>query len=132
MGRQVAEALDALRNLGTPAEMRALAQQGRGPQIPPRVNAHVHLPPNFSAFGSTQEAVNLAAEQGIGALGVSNYYDYEVYGGFVDCARDRGVFPHSKRHLSSRERARKPGLLGRVRVRLQGLRQERGRIRKRG
>ena len=93
MGQQVAEALDALRNLGTPDEMRALARQGYGPQSPPRVNAHVHLPPNFSAFESTQEAVNLAAEQGIGALGVSNYYDYEVYGGFVDCARDKGIFP---------------------------------------
>ena len=93
MGRQVAEALDALRKLGTPEEMRALARQGYGPPVPPRVNAHVHLPPNFSAFESTQEAVNLAAEQGIGALGVSNYYDFEVYGNFVACAREKGIFP---------------------------------------
>ncbi len=93
MGRQVAEALDTLRNLGTPDEMRALAQQGFGPQSPPRVNAHIHLPPNFSAFESVEEAVNLAAQQGIGALGVSNYYDYEVYGDFVDCARRKGIFP---------------------------------------
>ena len=93
MGQQVAEALDALRNLGTPDEMRALARQGYGPPSPLRVNAHVHLPPNFSAFESTQEAVNLAAEQGIGALGVSNYYDFEVYGNFVACARQTAIFP---------------------------------------
>ena len=93
MGRQVAEALDALRKLATPDEIRALAQRGYGPQSPPRVNAHIHLPPNFSAFGSVQEAVNLAAEQGIGTLGVSNYYDYEVYGNFVDSARQKGIFP---------------------------------------
>jgi len=93
MGRQLAEALDALRKLAAPDEMRELARQGYGPQSPPRVNAHVHLPPNFSAFQSTQEAVNLAAEQGIGALGVSNYYDFEVYGDFVACARQKGIFP---------------------------------------
>ena len=68
MGQQVAEALDAFRNLGTPEEMRALAQEDYGPQPPPRVNAHIHLPPNFSAFESVEEAVNLAAEQGVGVL----------------------------------------------------------------
>jgi len=93
MGQPVADALDALRELGTPAEMRALAQQDYGPRPPARVNAHIHLPPNFSAFQSVEEAVNLAAEQGIGALGVSNYYDYEVYGDFVHCAREKGIFP---------------------------------------
>jgi len=93
MGRQVAEALDALRNLGTPDEMRALAQEDYGPQPPPRVNAHIHLPPNFSAFESVEQAVNLAADEGIGALGVSNYYDYEVYGDFVHRARQKGIFP---------------------------------------
>ena len=93
MGRQVAEALGALRNLGTPEEIRALAQQDYGPRPPPRVNAHIHLPPNFTAFQSVQQAVRLAAEQGIGALGVSNYYDYEVYGAFVDCARQKSIFP---------------------------------------
>jgi hypothetical protein len=93
MGRQVALALDALRNLGAPEEMRALAEQGYGPRPAPRVNAHIHLPPNFSAFESVDQAVNLAAEQGIKALGVSNYYDYQVYGDFIDRARRKGIFP---------------------------------------
>ncbi len=93
MGRQVAEALDALRELATPDEMRALAGRGYGPRPVPRVNTHIHLPPNFSAFESVTQAVDLAAEQGIGALGVSNYYDYEVYGDFVRSARHKGIFP---------------------------------------
>jgi len=93
MGRQVAEALDALRNLGTPGEMCVRSRQADAPPPPGRVNAHIHLPPNFSAFESVDEAVRLAAEQGIGTLGVSNYYDYEVYGDFVRCARQRGIFP---------------------------------------
>src|SRR3972149_4686158 len=93
MGKQVTDALDALRRLGTPAEIRALAERGYGPQTPPRVNAHIHLPPNFSAFDSVAQAVALAAEQRIGVLGVSNYYDYDVYGEFVERARGRGIFP---------------------------------------
>ena len=87
MGQQVAEALAALRKLGTPDEMRALARQGYAPRPLPRVNAHIHLPPNFSAFESVEQAVNLAAEQGMAALGIGNYYDYEVYGDFAPGAR---------------------------------------------
>jgi hypothetical protein len=93
MGTQVNQALDALRELGTPAEIRALADRGYGPSSPPRVNAHIHLPPNFSAFDSVAQAVALAAEEQICVLGVSNYYDYEVYGEFVERARRNGIFP---------------------------------------
>ena len=93
MGKQVTDALDALRQLGTPAEMRALADRGYGPEKPPRVNAHIHLPPNFSAFDSVEQAVTLAADEHVGVLGVSNYYDFDVYGEFVERARGRGIFP---------------------------------------
>ena len=93
MGQQVTNALAALRKLGTPDEIRALAVDRFGPAAPPRVNAHIHLPPNFSAFESVQQAVSLAKAQNIGVLGVSNYYDYEVYGDFVQRARASGIFP---------------------------------------
>jgi hypothetical protein len=93
MGKQVTDALDALRQLGTPAEIHVLAERGYGPATPPAVNAHIHLPPNFSAFESVDQAVTLAAEQQIGVLGVSNYYDFDVYGEFVERARGRGIFP---------------------------------------
>jgi hypothetical protein len=93
MSKPVTDALDALRNLGSPNELRELAAKGYAPASPPRVNAHIHLPPNFSAFDSVAQAVSLAAQQKIGVLGVSNYYDYEVYGEFVELARRRGIFP---------------------------------------
>lgn len=59
----------------------------------PLVNAHVHLPPNFTAFETTAQALELAAAQGVGVLGASNYYDYAVYGDFAEEARRHGVFP---------------------------------------
>jgi hypothetical protein len=93
MGTQVEEMLAALQKLGTPAELRELADQGFGPAEPLPANAHIHLPPNFSAFESVEQAVNLASQQGIGVLGVSNYYDYQVYGDFAARARAAGIFP---------------------------------------
>lgn len=56
-------------------------------------NAHIHLPPNFSAFESVAQAVGLAAGQGVRVLGASNYYDYSVYRGLAAESARRGVFP---------------------------------------
>lgn len=58
-----------------------------------RANAHIHLPPNFSAFDTVGEAVQLAADQGVDVLGASNYYDYQIYGEFAARAAEHGVFP---------------------------------------
>ena len=38
----------------------------------PIVNTHVHLPPNFSAFDTAEDAVRLAAAEGVAALGTAN------------------------------------------------------------
>jgi hypothetical protein len=89
----VREALGALRELGSVEELWALAEKKHAPAKTPRVNAHIHLPPNFSAFESVQQAVTLAREQEVGVLGVSNYYDYNVYADFVQQARKAGIFP---------------------------------------
>jgi hypothetical protein len=80
-------------NLDSPEALTAKARAGYAPAVRPRVNAHIHLPPNFSAFGSVGEAVQLAAEEGIGVLGVSNYYDYQIYRDFAVEASRRGIFP---------------------------------------
>ena len=93
MMQGVAEALAVLKGLGTPAELTARAAAGDAPPVRPRVNSHIHLPPNFSAFTTVAQAIDLAAAQGIGVLGVSNYYDYDVYGDFVSLARKAGIFP---------------------------------------
>lgn len=58
-----------------------------------RVNSHIHLPPNFSAFDSVEQAVGLAAEQNVRVLGVSNYYDYSVYRDFARLAESHGIYP---------------------------------------
>jgi len=88
-----AEALAELRALGTPEEMMALAERGYAPPARLRCNSHIHLPPNFSAFVSVEQAVDLADTQDVRVVGVTNYYDYEVYGDFALLARRRGVFP---------------------------------------
>lgn len=56
-------------------------------------NSHVHLPPNFSAFNSIQETVELAKKENIKILGASNYYYYEVYDEFAQRSLDNGIFP---------------------------------------
>lgn len=92
MANAVQEALDAIRELGSPAELRAAAGPGAlAPAAP--ANAHIHLPPNFSAFETVPQAVGLAADQGVRVLGVSNYYDFTVYGEYAALARERGIFP---------------------------------------
>lgn len=85
--------LAPLKALGSPAQLKAEAEAGRAPAVRPRCNSHVHLPPNFSAFESVEQVVRLAAEQEVGVVGVSNYYDYSVYDDFVAQARQRGIFP---------------------------------------
>ena len=89
----VAQPLDALRDVGSPEELRQLAAQQVTPNPRPLVNAHIHLPPNFSAFESVTQAVALAKLQQIGVLGVSNYYDYNVYQEFTQRAHAQQIFP---------------------------------------
>jgi hypothetical protein len=90
---QTSMALSMLRSLGTPAELRALVASN-GSSTPPLCNnAHIHLPPNFSAFDSTEQALTLAAKQGVKVLGVSNYYDYHVYNEFQSLASIQKIFP---------------------------------------
>ena len=78
-----------MRRLGEP-DARATRE---APRDRPQVNAHVHLPPNFSAFGTTRQALDLADAQGVSVLGASNYYDYAVYADFAEGAARRGIFP---------------------------------------
>jgi hypothetical protein len=57
----------------------------------PIVNTHIHLPPNFSAFETPEQAVRLAAAEGLAALGTSNYHDFGVYSRFAAAAADAGL-----------------------------------------
>ncbi|HSV73264.1 MAG TPA: hypothetical protein VLH79_05840 [Chthonomonadales bacterium] len=77
-------------SLGTPDEMLERAAAGCARL---RVNSHIHLPPNFSAFDTVAQAVSLAAAQDVRVVGVSNYYDFTVYTDFARRAAAAGLFP---------------------------------------
>lgn len=88
-----AKATQLFTALGTPDELWKEAQQGCTPAVRPKVNAHLHLPPNFSAFDTVEQTVRLAAEQQVTVLGASNYYDYSVYDAFATHGTAYGVLP---------------------------------------
>ncbi len=59
----------------------------------PIVNTHVHVPPNFSAFTSPEDVVATARAEGVRAIGISNFYDQQVYGRFAELCRTAGIVP---------------------------------------
>ena len=82
-----------LKRIGSPAELGERMQEGVAPPARLLVNSHVHLPPNFTAFETTRQAVELAAGEQVAVLGASNYYDYSVYADFAALASRHGIFP---------------------------------------
>lgn len=93
METQVDDVMELLKGLGSPEQMRALASEGFGFTQPLPANAHIHLPPNFSAFQNVDQAVSLSSQQQIAVLGVSNYYDYRVCDEFGRLAWSKGILP---------------------------------------
>ncbi|MCX7046587.1 MAG: hypothetical protein NTX50_14015 [Candidatus Sumerlaeota bacterium] len=93
MNSVLTKELDAIRDMETVEGIKALAKTGCGPAARLQSNSHIHLPPNFSAFESVAQAVDLAAEQDVRVVGVTNYYDYRVYGDFAARAREKRIFP---------------------------------------
>lgn len=57
----------------------------------PIVNTHVHVPPNFSAYQTPSEVIAEAMAQGVAAIGISNFYDQQVYARFGEEARNAGI-----------------------------------------
>ena len=92
MDKTQIQATDFLKELGSVDEVSAEADSAGLPESL-AYNSHIHLPPNFSAFETVEQAVELAADQGVEVLGCGNYYDYSVYQKFTETARDQGVFP---------------------------------------
>ena len=84
--------LKIFRELGSAETLLAKAGQTL-PAPAPDNNAHLHLPPNFSAFRTVAEAMQLADAQNCRIVGASNYYDFETYRAFAVEARRRNVFP---------------------------------------
>lgn len=59
----------------------------------PVVNTHVHFPPNFSAFGTVADAIDAATREGAAAVGISNFFDQQVYARFAEQAQAAGILP---------------------------------------
>lgn len=57
----------------------------------PVVNTHVHMPPNFSAYTTLNEVMEEATKQKVAALGISNFYDQQVYELFADLAKSHNI-----------------------------------------
>ena len=86
-------ALELMRSIGTVADTKAAAAMGSTPARRPKLNSHIHLPPNFSAFTTIAQAIDLARQQEVAVVGVTNYYDYRVYDQFAELAQQNGIFP---------------------------------------
>lgn len=57
------------------------------------VNAHIHTPYSFSAFGSIDQALDAALAEDVKVVGINDFYSTEGYGSWMDgCAR-RGLYP---------------------------------------
>ena len=70
----------------------AINPQSTGTRPMP-VNAHMHLPPNFSAFDNVADVAELAREEGVVAVGSSNYFDLRIYGRFAAACASAGIVP---------------------------------------
>ena len=92
MSKAKIQATDFLKELGS---VNAVMTEARNVSLPESLtyNSHIHLPPNFSAFETVEQAVELAVDQSVQVLGCGNYYDYSVYQRFTKTARDKNVFP---------------------------------------
>ena len=43
------------------------------------VNAHMHTPYSFSAFSGIDQALDMALEEGVGVVGINDFYSMEGY-----------------------------------------------------
>ena len=59
----------------------------------PIVNAHVHVPPNFSAFRDVEDLVATAVAEGVRVVGASNFHDHRIYRRFAALAEAGGLLP---------------------------------------
>ncbi len=59
----------------------------------PSTNLHVHTPYSFSFFSSVSSLVEKAAEEGIVALGINDFYTTEGYDEFTEECLEKNIYP---------------------------------------
>ena len=75
-------------------------------------NLHIHLPPNFGAIASVDDAIAKAKDENIVALCASNYYDHAIYRPFARAAAQAGITPiFGIEALTMDEELRRQGVL---------------------
>lgn len=58
-----------------------------------KVNAHLHTPYSFSAFGQLAEALDRAKAEGVKVLGINDFYTTEGYQEWADGCKQRNLYP---------------------------------------
>jgi len=57
------------------------------------VNGHFHTPFSFSAFTEIEQAFKMAREEGVGVLGINDFYTTDGYAEFTGLAKKYKIFP---------------------------------------
>lgn len=57
------------------------------------VNAHLHTPYSFSAFDSVQQALDMAAQEGVKVVGINDFYSLDGYKEWSEECGKRHLFP---------------------------------------
>lgn len=57
------------------------------------VNAHIHTPYSFSSFTDVEQAVKMAADEGIKVLGINDFFVTEGYAEFAEKCKKYNIFP---------------------------------------
>lgn len=57
------------------------------------VNAHLHTPYSFSAFTGVQQALDMAAEEGVKVVGINDFYSMDGYKEWSEECGKRHLFP---------------------------------------
>ena len=57
------------------------------------VNAHLHTPYSFSAFTDVKQALDMASAEGVGVVGINDFYSMDGYGEWKEECAVRNLFP---------------------------------------
>jgi hypothetical protein len=57
------------------------------------VNAHMHTPYSFSAFTGVKQALDMAAQEGVGVVGINDFYSLDGYGEWKEECAKRSLYP---------------------------------------
>lgn len=76
-----------------------------------KVNAHLHTPYSFSAFGQLSEALDRAQAEGIKVVGINDFYTTEGYAEWAEGCQQRNLYPlFNIEFISLNEADQKAGL----------------------